>query len=288
MGNYRGNTYSKRHLVLDPMKDKEAFWSYSWNEIGLYDIPADIDYVLNATGVDGIYYVGHSMSTTGFWVTMSERPEYNSKIKLMNAYAPVAYTQHMLSPISLIAPFDSEIEWLLGMFGLYEFLPSSKFMEFLGQTVCHQNSPVKDLCSNVLFLIAGYNADQLDPELVPTLLGHMPAGSSVRCLVHYAQGVNSGKFRKYNFGRAKNLEVYGTPDPPEYRVDRITAPVAFYWGENDWLGVKADTYRLAEQMPNLQRMFRVNHDKYNHLDFLWATDNLELINRQTIEFMKNF
>lgn len=148
---------------------------------------------------------------------------------------------------------------------------------------------------------------------MPTLLGHMPAGSSVRCLVHYAQGVNSGKFRKYDFGRTKNIEVYGTPDPPEYRVDRITAPVAFYWGENDWLGVKAvshslvgyvtfaplfpnlnyfcsfqDTYRLAEQMPNLQRMFRVNHDKYNHLDFLWATDNLELINRQTIEFMKNF
>lgn len=28
MGNYRGNTYSKRHLVLDPVKDKEAFWSY--------------------------------------------------------------------------------------------------------------------------------------------------------------------------------------------------------------------------------------------------------------------
>lgn len=49
------------------------------------------------------------------------------------------------------------------MFGLYEFLPSTKFMEFLGQTVCHQNSPIKDVCSNVLFLIAGYNADQLDP-----------------------------------------------------------------------------------------------------------------------------
>lgn len=70
----------------------------------------------------------------------------------------------------------------------------------------------------------------------------MPAGSSVRCLVHYAQGVNSGKFRKYDHGRAKNLEVYGTPDPPEYNVDRITAPVAFYWGENDWLGAKPVSY----------------------------------------------
>lgn len=50
------------------------------------------------------------MGTTGFWVTMSERPEYNSKIKLMSAFAPVAYTEHMISPIRHIAPFDSEIE----------------------------------------------------------------------------------------------------------------------------------------------------------------------------------
>jgi lysosomal acid lipase/cholesteryl ester hydrolase len=45
-----------------------------------------------------------------FWVCMSERPEYNDKIALMNAFAPVAYTEHMISPIRLIAPFSSEIE----------------------------------------------------------------------------------------------------------------------------------------------------------------------------------
>lgn len=67
----------------------------------------------------------------------------------------------------------------------------------------------------------------------------MPAGASARCLVHYAQGVNSGLFRKYNHGREKNLEIYGVPEPPEYNVEAITAPVAFYWGENDWLGVKS-------------------------------------------------
>lgn len=75
-----------------------------------YDIPAFINYVLEQTGVDGIYYVGHSMGTTGFWVAMSEHPELNSKIKLMNAYAPVAYTEHMKSPIAMFAYIDGFIE----------------------------------------------------------------------------------------------------------------------------------------------------------------------------------
>lgn len=50
------------------------------------------------------------MGTTGFWVAMSERPEYNSKIKLMSSFAPVAYTQNMISPIRLLAPYLNEIE----------------------------------------------------------------------------------------------------------------------------------------------------------------------------------
>ncbi len=74
------------------------------------DLPAQIDYVLNATGVDGIYYIAHSMGTTAFWVLMSERPEYNSKIKLMSAFSPVAFTQHMISPIRLFTPYLNQIE----------------------------------------------------------------------------------------------------------------------------------------------------------------------------------
>jgi len=45
-----------------------------------------------------------------FFVSMAERPEYNDKIQLMSALAPVAYTQHMISPLRQLAPFVNEIE----------------------------------------------------------------------------------------------------------------------------------------------------------------------------------
>lgn len=286
MGNARGNTYSKEHVSLD-VKSKE-FWAFSWNEMGMYDLPAVFDYALNVTGKPDLYYAGHSMGTTMFFVCMATRPEYNSKIRLMNALAPVSFTEHMISPIALISPFAAEVEWILNMFGAYEFLPDSIIMDFLGATICHQNSPIQSLCSNVIFLMCGFNSEQLNTTMLPVIMGHTPAGASVRSLVHYAQGVNSGLFRKFNHGKKENLEIYGTELPPEYDVSKITAPVALYWGENDWLGVKSDVYRLAELLPNLVRKYRVPHDKFNHLDFLWAIDSPSLLYETLEQFQLLF
>ena len=93
MGNARGNTYSRRHVTLTPRDS--AFWQFSWNEMGKYDVPAVLAHILEETGVEQIYYVGHSMGTTMFFVAMATHPELNSKIKLMSALA--AYVEYITS-----------------------------------------------------------------------------------------------------------------------------------------------------------------------------------------------
>ena len=70
-----------------------------------------IDTIMAATPwTEKIHYVGHSMGTTGFMVMMNERPEYADKIIMANFLAPVAYVEHMKSPIRLLAPFADSIE----------------------------------------------------------------------------------------------------------------------------------------------------------------------------------
>lgn len=106
MGNARGNVYSRKHVRYDPdgsQTDRERFWSFSWHEIGVIDIPAMIDYTLNTTNQTQLFYVGHSQGTTAFFVMCSERPEYNQKIKMMHALAPVAYMNNAVSPILRVA-----------------------------------------------------------------------------------------------------------------------------------------------------------------------------------------
>lgn len=62
-----------------------------------------IDYVLNKTSQPNLFYVGHSQGSTSFFVMCSERPEYNAKIKMMHALAPVAYIDNAISPVLRIA-----------------------------------------------------------------------------------------------------------------------------------------------------------------------------------------
>lgn len=109
MGNARGNTYSRHHASIKPTQS--SFWQFSWHEIGYYDLPAMIDYILKETGVANIQYIGFSQGTTAFWVMASMRPEYNNKISAMHALAPIAFISHIRSPlIKTLGPFTNSVE----------------------------------------------------------------------------------------------------------------------------------------------------------------------------------
>lgn len=94
MGNSRGTEASRSHVNLSPNGRKQKdFWSYSWHEIGLYDLSASIDHILNVTGHKRLQYIGFSQGTTSFLVLTSMRPEYNDKIIEANLLAPVAFIE---------------------------------------------------------------------------------------------------------------------------------------------------------------------------------------------------
>ena len=57
-GNVRGNTYSTNHTTLKPRQ--AAFWDWSFDEMAAYDLPAMLNYVIEATGAETLSYFGHS------------------------------------------------------------------------------------------------------------------------------------------------------------------------------------------------------------------------------------
>jgi pimeloyl-ACP methyl ester carboxylesterase len=62
VGNNRGNRFSDTHTTLS--NKKKEYWNFSWEQMGVYDVPAEIDYILKNTGFDQISYIGHSEGTT--------------------------------------------------------------------------------------------------------------------------------------------------------------------------------------------------------------------------------
>ena len=70
-----------------------------------------------------------------------------------------------------------QIETVMKMFGVYEFLPSNEMMADGGKYLCKDQSLFQEVCANVLFLISGYNSEQLNRTILPTILDNTPAGN---------------------------------------------------------------------------------------------------------------
>ncbi|XP_059059307.1 lipase 3-like [Achroia grisella] len=287
MGNARGNTYSRHHVSLKPTS--KHFWQFSWHEIGYYDLPAMIDYVIKETGVSKIHYVGFSQGTTAFWVMTSMRPEYNDKIVAMQALAPIAYVGNIRSPlIKAMAPFVNSLERIFKIFGTNEFLPNGKVNELAGQSYCVEEAITQVLCTNLLFLLCGFNEEQLNATMLPVVLGHTPAGASTRQIIHFGQLYNSKKFVQFNHGWLTNKRIYGTFKPPAYNLSAISTPIFLHYADNDWLSTPRDVDQLLKEVKTVVGKYRVQLPKFNHLDFVFAIDAKQLIYDRLLKIMAQF
>ncbi|XP_063358670.1 lipase 3-like isoform X2 [Cydia amplana] len=267
MGNARGNTYSKRHISINPTSS--SFWKFSWHEIGYYDLPAMIDYVIKNTGVPKMQYVGFSQGTTAFWVMASTRPEYNEKISAMQALAPVAYVGNIRSPlIKAIAPLTNSLELIMKIIGANEFLPNGKINELAGQTFCLEES--------------------ITQTMLPIVLGHTPAGAATRQLIHYGQLYKSSKFVQFDHGLLTNKRKYGTFKPPPYDLSNIRTPVFLHYADNDWLSTPNDVDKLLREVKSAVGKYKVPLPKFNHLDFVFAIDAKKLIYDRVMKIMEQF
>ncbi|PSN43336.1 Lipase 3 [Blattella germanica] len=287
MGNARGNMFSTNHTSLNPTNP--SFWSFSWHEMGVYDLPAEIDYILETTGQTSISYVGHSMGTTMFFVLASSKLEYNAKISHVVALAPVAFLKHTKSPFASISRhlpkgvrnviFDMVLNW--------PFFPNREFSNGLLKKFCKKGSMMQEMCTNTLFQIGGFNSEQLNQvsTMLPTILHYFPAGSSIKAWRHYGQLIDSGKFRKYDYELA-NLYKYGSMKPPKYNLKSINTWVSLIAGPNDWLATPEDVVLLQDELPNCE-YYQVSLPKFNHFDFMWATDVKTLVNDNVISLLND-
>jgi len=282
LGNYRGNTYSRNHTFLDPDSQRDGFWDFTWDEMAHYDLPAMLERVLEVTGEAELFYAGHSMGTTAFMAMHHYRPDIGQRVRLANFLAPVASEADMGGPLGWIAGFmngifDVILEDLLTMMGVGEFLPSNLFMDCLASLFCH--SATAELCSNILFIIAGFDEQQMNTTLLDTIMHHTPAGASTHSLLHYGQLKATGGFHGYDWGSDKLNYQHHQGPVPEYSLGAVETPVALYWGDNDWFAMPSDILQTIVGLPNIVHGMNheVDYDKWTHLDFLWGIDADKLV-----------
>ncbi|CAI5450057.1 unnamed protein product [Caenorhabditis angaria] len=273
MGNWRGNTYSRRHASLDPDEDKE-FWDWSIDHHSKFDLPAMINHTLTHTNRENLYYVGHSLGTLAIFQKLSVDQKFGAKIAKIFALAPVGALHHMRGAFSYASRyFGQEIQDLNRKYGPAQFFGASKGLKLIVKYTCGLYTSVEELCSDIVMMFVGPTSDGTwNQTRVPIYMAHSPAGSSSNVLEHFNQMVSYGGVPYYDMGPERNLEVYGTYLPPAYDYSKIAdVEVYLFWSEDDWLSTKEDVEGFL--VPKLAKVVRGNFrvSNYNHLHFVWGT-----------------
>uniref|UniRef100_A0A8C0PCI1 Lipase n=2 Tax=Canis lupus familiaris TaxID=9615 RepID=A0A8C0PCI1_CANLF len=279
MGNSRGNTWSRRHRTLSATEEK--FWAFSFDEMARYDLPGIIDFIVNKTGQQRLYFIGHSLGTTIGFVAFSSMPELARRIRMNFALGPVVSFKY---PTGIFTSFfllpNSVIKRFFGTKGF--FLNTGKVPSI---RICN-NKILWVICSEFMSLWAGSNKKNMNTSRMDVYMSHAPTGSSIQNILHIKQLYGSDEFRAYDWGsEAENMHHYNQSRPPLYDLSAMKVPTAIWAGGNDVLVTLQDVARTIPQIRNL-RYFDLLPD-WNHFDFIWGLDAPRRVYSKIIELMQS-
>ena len=281
LGNVRGNIYSTNHIKLSTCSRK--FWKFSFDEIGKYDIPAMVDYVLNQSKHKELFYIGHSQGTTSlFAATLSHGPEFAQKIRKFAALAPAGIVHHMTSVLHYLSYVSNDLAFIFNLFKHGEFLPRQGFINKIANKLCPEEPQI---CEDVLFLIAGSDLSNMNRSRVPVYTSHNPAGTSVQNMLHWAQMAKHDAMVYYDYGHyIMNWIHYGSIYPPSYDLSKFDIETYAFCGGKDALVVSEDCDHLLTILPNIQKAYFI--PSYSHLDFIWAITAKQKVYDDVIKALK--
>ncbi|XP_057340665.1 lipase 1-like [Microplitis mediator] len=285
IGNSRGSSYGLSHVNLTT--DDFEFWDFSFHEMAIYDLPATLDYITNIVN-DKIIYIGHSQGTMISFIMESEQTaDMMKKIKGLICLAPVAHLGHVHSRIHLFnALLNKLVKFLYSLGVLNSVGGQTSTFKIIYSLGCTLFKFENHICEGLYFFAIGPEYNQFNDSILAPVLSNFPAGTSTKNLIHFAQGTETNRFAQFDYGEKKNLEIYNSSLPPAYDLSKVTSPVALIYSEADWFADLTDVEALFESLPNVIDKYKVDFDKFTHMDFLWGSDAKSLVYDHVIELVK--
>jgi lysosomal acid lipase/cholesteryl ester hydrolase len=297
LGNNRGTTWSRGHL--DYTTDDDEFWDFSWEDMAEFDLPAMVNYVLNTSKRPTLSYIGHSEGTMQAFAGFSINQEIARRVTYFGALAPVAFVGDATSPV-FVALARTYLDKLFELLGVDEFFGKTPILQdIIGRYGC---AFVDVACDSIINALTG-PSDNVNKTRIHVYISQTPAGTSVKNMGHFAQGIRDNTFRRYDYGCAcsklfpialcpkafcKNKEVYGSFEPPAFDLSKVKYPrVSFFTGTQDWLATSKDIAKLRARLPSGTIISDVSVP-FNHLDFTWAFNAADKIYHDMIAQIKMF
>ncbi|KAH3758990.1 gastric triacylglycerol lipase [Pelomyxa schiedti] len=268
LGNFRGTVYS--YYNANYTADEEKFWEWSWPEMGTYDVPAMIDYVLDTTGHKQLTAVCHSEGCANSLVALSTLPEYADKIGFLMALAPAVYVGHTTSLPAVIG-LKLDFGNVLYDHNIWHMKGLTKLEEFLLSEFCES---YPEICALTLDVVMGWDMTNCNASRMPVYL-ELTDSTSTRNLQHGFEAMATNLFAYYDYqDNATNIEYYGATTVPLIPLWNIKNKMALYYGGRDALVTEYDVINsLLPSLSNAEFVIPPQEiPMWNHADFVLTMD----------------
>ncbi|NXF06457.1 LIPM Lipase, partial [Smithornis capensis] len=278
IGNSRGNSWSRKHKEFE--FHQEEYSAYSFHEMAMYDLPATINYILQKTGQEQLYYVAYSQGTTTGFIAFSSIPELDRKIKMFFALAPITANSNMKTP--LVRVFDLPEVLIKLILGRTVVFDKDDILKQVISSLC--TYPIfKRICSLVLYLPGGFT-NSLNVSRMDVYLSRYPDSTSLKNMLHWRQLYQTGEFKYYDYG-SDNMLHYNQTTPPFYELENMKAPLAAWYGSKDWISAPEDVNITLPHITNI--VYKKYIPGFVHFDFLWGEQVYEQVYKEMLELMSS-
>ncbi|XP_070608432.1 lipase member M-like [Erythrolamprus reginae] len=278
--NNRGTSWSRRHQNLTI--DQEEFWNFSFHEMGIYDIPAAINFILNKTKQDSLYYIGHSQGASIGLITFSAFPQLAQKTKLLMCLAPPSTLEDFKGMIKYILQLPYKIKRYLWGSKDFTFL-SNKEKNIIANLCSYPG--LNNICIQILFSVTGFNENNINVSRADLFFGIFPDVTSMKTIFHWTQIFESNEFKHFDYGN-QNKAIYNMTKPPFYKIEDVTVPTAIWNGGNDFVVNPENINHLIPRLTNL--VFHKYIPRWQHTDFIWGLDIPKQLHKDIFHLMQNY
>lgn len=171
------------------------YWTFSLKELGTFDIPAMVDYVLKTTRAKQTILLGFSLGFMTSMAMFSRLPEYNKKVSCMIGMGPVCYIKNLGSLAGfLLDILPKGLENFAKIIGWQEIFRRNVVTAKLANNYCREGQLFEPLLRKFIFSNAGANDAEHCKETALFTFGQAPEASSLKFFANAAQIKASGKW----------------------------------------------------------------------------------------------
>jgi len=274
IANSRGTRYSLEHVKYK--RSDPEFWNFTFEEHGLYDQPAIMDYICEKTGFKKVHYWSHSMGGTQMFAALTLDPDYYRK-RLLSAVMTGPPVRFDLTTSTFIQIMNfTKIPHIALQLGMYEFLP---FSRPLAMALVILKNILPTFANLIVYIIADERAEIFDKAKSDIFFAHFPAGSSTKCFKHLVQLSEFCGFNRYRETMESPVIPYDFNNIPD------DIPLAVFGGQFDMLSTPEENAWLEKELlKRHKKVYVKTFHNQGHIPFLAPSDENTQFLQEGLDF----